>query len=105
MPWVTDTGCTATDLPGKPDLVFPSRRKVIFVHGCFWHQHGDLACQITRRPKSKQHYWLPKLERNTARDAEHLAQLTELGWDVLVIWECEVAAADRTAERIRTFLE
>ena len=68
------------DLPGKPDLAFPARRKVIFVHGCFWHQHGDTACRIARRPKSNQDYWLPKLERTVARDSEHLVQLAELGW-------------------------
>ena len=67
------------DLPGKPHLVFPGRRKVIFVHGCFWHQHADLACKISRRPRSNQDYWLPKLERNVTRDAEHQARLTELG--------------------------
>lgn len=78
---------------------------MIFVHGRFWHQHGDPTCRITRRPKSNQHYWLPKLERNAARDAEDLPQLAELGWDVLVIWECEIAAFDRTAERIRESLE
>ena len=94
-----------TDLPGRPDLVFPGRRKVIFVHGCFWHQHGDPECQIARRPKSNQHYWLPKLERNVARDGEHLAQLAVLGWDVLVVWECEIDRDRRTAERIRQFLE
>ena len=93
------------DLPGKPDLVFPSHRKVIFVHGCFWHQHSDPACRIARRPKSNRHYWLPKLESNVARDAKHQAQLAELGWDVLVIWECEVEGDGRTAERIRVFLE
>ena len=67
------------DLPGKPDLMFPGRRKVIFVHGFFWHQHADLACKISRRPRSNQDYWLPKLERNVTRDAEHQARLTELG--------------------------
>ena len=92
------------DLPGKPDLVFPSRRKVIFVHGCFWHQHADPACKIARRPQSNRDYWLPKLERNAARDAEHQARLAELGWDVLVIWECEVEAGDGLAERITSFL-
>ena len=76
------------DLPGNPDLVFPRWRKAIFVHGCFWHQHP--GCKISRQPKSNQNYWLPKLERNTVRDAEHQAQLREMGWDVLVIWECEV---------------
>ena len=92
------------DLPGKPDLVFPGRRKVIFVHGCFWHQHADLACKISRRPRSNQDYWLPKLERNVTRDAVHQARLTELGWNVLVIWECDVES-DGIADLIREFLE
>lgn len=78
---------------------------MIFVHGCFWHQHDDPACRIARRPKSNQHYWLPKLERNVVRDAEHLAQLAQLGWDVLVIWECDVIRDDGIADRIRGFLE
>jgi len=93
------------DLPGKPDLVFPSRRKVIFVHGCFWHQHADPACKISRRPQSNQDYWLPKLERNVARDAEHQARLTELGWDALVIWECETKDRDALGARIGEFLD
>ena len=77
-------------LPGKPDLVFSGRRKVIFVHGCFWHQHPDPACRIVRRPKSNLEYWRPKLERNVARDAENRVRLRHLGWEVLVVWECEV---------------
>ena len=93
------------DLPGKPDLVFPGRRKVIFVHGCFWHQHSDPACRIARRPRSNQYYWLPKLERNVARDAEHQVQLSELGWDVLVIWECDLGEDRRITDRIQGFLE
>ena len=82
------------DLPGKPDLVFQSRRKVIFVHGCFWHQHTEPTCKVARRPRSNQGYWLPKLERNVARDAEHQAYLTVSGWDVLVLWECDVEVGD-----------
>lgn len=93
------------DLPGKPDLVFPSRRKVIFVHGCFWHQHSDPACRIAHLPKSNLHYWLPKLERNVIRDAEQRAELARLGWDVLVIWECDVVRDDGIADRIRSFLQ
>ncbi len=93
------------ELPGKPDLVFLRRRKVIFVHGCFWHQHGDPACNIVRRPRSNRDYWLPKLERNAARDSEHLTSLRELGWDALVLWECEVKASNSIAERVRKFLE
>ncbi len=93
------------DLPGKPDLVFPGRRKVIFVHGCFWHQHADPACRIARRPRSNLDYWLPKLERNVSRDAENKARLAQLGWRALVIWECEVEAGGGVADRIRDFLQ
>ena len=93
------------DLPGKPDLVFPVRRKVIFVHGCFWHQHADLACRIVRQPKSNQEYWLPKLERNVARDAENFVLLRELGWKVLVIWECEVRAGSVFLKKVVEYLD
>jgi len=75
-------------LPGHPDIVLPRHRKVIFVHGCFWHRHD---CPDGRKlPRSKPEYWGPKLERNRARDARQIAELRELGWDVLVVWECEV---------------
>lgn len=73
-------------LPGRPDLVFPKHRTVVFVHGCFWHRHG---CKLASNPKSRQDYWLPKFERNTRRDAEHRAALEAAGWRVAVIWECE----------------
>ena len=90
------------DLPGKPDLVFPGRRKVIFVHGCFWHQH---ACpRGSRSPKSSRDYWIPKLKRNKQRDAENQSRLREMGWDVLVIWECEMKDRDALKERIAAFL-
>ena len=92
------------DLPGKPDLVFPGRRKIIFVHGCFWHQHGDQTCKVSRVPKSRPEYWLPKLERNKQRDAEHLQSLKEAGWKVLVLWECEVSRPMSLRRKIRTFL-
>lgn len=95
------------DLPGKPDLVFSGRRKVIFVHGCFWHQHASPACKLSpRRPQSNRDYWFPKLERNAERDAEHLERLAELGWETLVLWECEIkAAAGIIRGRISEFLE
>ena len=93
------------DLPGKPDLVFPTRRKVVFVHGCFWHQHASAACKIARVPQSNRDYWLPKLQRNAARDAEHRAKLDELGWEALTLWECEVEGAKCIRERIRQFLD
>ncbi len=91
-------------LPGKPDLVFPARRKVIFVHGCFWHQHG--RCIDGRRPKSNTEYWRPKLERNVERDRENRKALRRLGWRVLVVWECEILRAlPRALNRARKFLE
>ena len=93
------------DLPGKPDLVFSGRRKVIFVHGCFWHQHADPACRIARRPKSNREYWIPKLERNVARDSENRARLREMGWKVCVIWECEVRAGSRFLDKAREYLD
>lgn len=90
-------------LPGRPDLVFGSRRKVIFVHGCFWHQHD--CAKGNRTPKTNRAYWAYKLRRNMERDGENQAQLRELGWQVLVIWECETKDLEALEERIRKFLE
>ena len=80
------------DLPGKPDLVFPSRRAVIFVHGCFWHLHR--GCREGRIPDSRQDYWRPKLTGNVKRDKQNRKKLVEMGWRVLTIWECEIADAN-----------
>lgn len=91
------------DLPGKPDLVFGPRRKAIFVHGCFWHQHAD--CREGRPPGSNTAYWSPKLKRNVERDAEHLAGLKAQGWDTLVIWECETKDAKALAQHLKKFLK
>ena len=95
------------DLPGKPDLVFGPRRKVIFVHGCFWHQHSDPTCKISRIPKSKLDYWGPKLSRNTERDKQRQAELKIQGWRVLIVWECETKqkSLDDLSVKIRDFLE
>lgn len=93
------------DLPGRPDMIFPGRRKIIFVHGCFWHQHPDSDCKLAHRPRSNLEYWGPKLRRNQERDAAHRERLAELGWDVLLIWECEVKAGDDLAGRIKSFLD
>lgn len=90
------------DIPGKPDLVFPGRRKVIFIHGCFWHQHP--GCREGRLPKSNLTYWLPKLKRNTERDEAALAQLAASGWDVLVLWECETKSLEATRKVLLNFL-
>jgi DNA mismatch endonuclease (patch repair protein) len=94
----------AKDLPGKPDLVFRSRKKVIFVHGCFWHQHQTVKCPISRRPQSNPGYWGAKLARNVERDAEHLAALRKAGWKVLVVWECETENGQVLEKRLRKFL-
>jgi len=89
-------------LPGRPDLVFVNRKKVIFVHGCFWHRHDN--CADGRLPKSNASYWEPKLARNVERDAEHLAKLKATGWKVLVIWECQTADQHQLSKRLRRFL-
>lgn len=89
------------DLPGKPDLVFGPRRKVIFVHGCFWHCHN---CKVAHDPKSNRDYWGPKLERNKLRDGENLRALLSGGWQSLVIWECELCDPSALCERISKFL-
>ena len=87
-------------LPGKPDLVLPKYRAVVFVHGCFWHQHPD--CPEAVRPQSRQEYWEAKLNRNMERDALNTEKLQELGWRVLVVWECELRPSRRgqTIERL-----
>lgn len=90
-------------LPGHPDLVFASRRKVIFVHGCFWHRHP--RCKNTRLPKSKLDFWKPKLEDNRKRDLKSQRMLRKLGWAYLVIWECEVNGTEVLTKRIIDFLE
>ena len=89
-------------LPGRPDMVFASRKKVIFVHGCFWHRHAD--CRLARLPKSKLDFWLPKLERNRERDREVQEELRRRDWAVLVVWECEVSDLESLALRIDMFL-
>ena len=91
------------DLPGSPDLVFPARMKVIFVHGCFWHRHPDPTCRLARLPKSKLDFWGPKLETNKKRDERNLALLIGLEWDTLEIWECQTKDRERLGARIRDF--
>ena len=92
-------------LPGKPDLVFASRRKVIFVHGCFWHGHEDPKCLDGRAPRSNLNYWLPKLKRNKERDAANVVALTELGWQVLEVWECELRKVEAVQAKLIGFLD
>jgi DNA mismatch endonuclease, patch repair protein len=91
------------DLPGKPDLVFPGRKKIVFVHGCFWHQHQ--GCREGRLPGTRREYWEPKLARNQERDVLAQTELQALGWDVLTLWECDlVKAPGAIAGRLRRFL-
>lgn len=91
-------------LSGTPDLAFPSRRKAIYVHGCFWHQHPDPACRLARMPKNNLDYWRPKLQRNMDRDVENLVALAALGWEALVVWECQLRDVEDLENRIRAFL-
>lgn len=88
-------------LPGTPDLVFARYRTVVFVHGCFWHQHP--GCYHSGHPASNRAYWKPKLERVVARDARHHSELEALGWRVIVIWECEISdeALQALADEVR----
>lgn len=91
------------DLPGKPDLVFPSRHAVIFMHGCFWHRHK--GCSLARLPKSKLDFWGPKLEANRKRDSRNQRRLKDLGWRVLIVWECQMADVNRVSVLVREFLQ
>lgn len=92
------------DLPGKPDLVFGPKRKVIFVHGCFWHGHDDPKCVDGRLPKSNLGYWKTKIARNRERDQARQRELKDLGWDALVIWDCETTDQATLAAKINSFL-
>ena len=92
------------NLPGTPDLVFKKRKKVILVHGCFWHQHNN--CKQGRTPKSRQGYWKTKLAKNVERDLKNKTELIKLGWSVMTIWECQISdtKATRLTKRIVSFL-
>lgn len=90
------------DLPGTPDIVFRSKKKAIFVNGCFWHMHG---CQFAQVPKSRPEFWIPKLQRNKLRDTAKVESLISLGWSVLVIWECETKNESALRDRLVTFLK
>ena len=90
-------------LPGKPDLVFAGRRKVIFVHGCFWHGHE--GCKKGQLPKSRLDYWKPKIEANKQRDYGNETRLKDSGWNVLVVWQCDLKDSASLEARIVEFLE
>lgn len=90
-------------LPGSPDLVFPKRRAVVFVHGCFWHRHDD--CRYTTTPKSNEDFWRKKFQENIARDKLHVEMLQALGWRVAIVWECALKhSEDETAQAVEEWL-
>lgn len=89
-------------LPGSPDIIFTRKKKVIFVHGCFWHRHD--GCPLARLPKSRLDFWIPKLEGNRERDKCTLHQLKSRGWEVLVIWECELKDLNSLEKMLNGFL-
>ena len=91
------------DLPGKPDIVLPRHRKIILVHGCFWHGHTD--CRRGTRPVTNAAFWNTKIDRNIARDTKVLAELQALGWTVLTVWDCETRDTAKLQEQIQQFLE
>ena len=91
------------DLPGKPDITLPKYKKVVFVHGCFWHGHTD--CPRSKLPISNQFFWRDKLGKNKERDKVSVNNLIELGWDVLVVWECEIKDTHKLKSKLFAFLE
>ena len=93
----------ARDLPGVPDLVFRSRKRVIFVHGCFWHRHAN--CALARMPKSRIDFWETKLEGNRKRDEKNRKALSREGWKVLTIWECQLKHTARLEGRLGRFFD
>ena len=90
------------DLPGCPDIVFPRHRAVIVVHGCFWHRHP--GCKHASSPKTRESYWKNKFKDNVVRDTRNETALRDLGWRVMVIWECETKDHEAVADRIESFL-
>lgn len=92
------------ELPGKPDIVFTRRKKVIFVHGCFWHQHSKADCPYSSPPKSNLEYWTPKFKANKERDARNIENLEQLGWRVIELWECELEESDGWKVKLEKFI-
>jgi DNA mismatch endonuclease, patch repair protein len=91
-----------SDLAGKPDLVFPRRRKIIFIHGCFWHKHKCRYGKVI--PKTNMEYWQTKRERNAARDKRNRKSLEKEGWEIFVVWECWIRNKDTLKQRLASFL-
>ena len=91
------------DLPGRPDLVLPRLRTVIFVHGCFWHRHA--RCRYATTPATRRAFWLEKFERNVERDRRTAAALRRLGWSVITVWECQLRRPEKVRVRLERMLE
>jgi DNA mismatch endonuclease (patch repair protein) len=91
------------DLPGRPDLVFPARKAVIFIHGCFWHRHSCAAGD--RIPKSRVNFWRAKLEGNASRDRRAVRKLRRTGWRVLILWECHLTDGEKLRVKLLRFLD
>lgn len=91
----------AKELPGSPDIVVRKRKKAVFVHGCFWHQHP--GCRLAKKPSARPEYWLPKFARNQERDRLALAALADRGWQTLVVWECELEQLGRLRSKLKKF--
>lgn len=91
------------NLPGTPDIVLPKYNTVIFVHGCFWHQHS--GCSKSRRPSSNQNYWEKKLDGNIERDKKKIAELKKMGWKAIIVWQCEIENESEILRKIRAFLQ
>ena len=91
-------------LPGSPDIVLRPRKKVIFVNGCFWHQHSAKSCKLSKVPKSNLGYWLPKLKRNRARDRKVHRELRLAGWQIMTVWECQTENLPALERRLTKFL-
>jgi DNA mismatch endonuclease (patch repair protein) len=92
----------AGDLPGKPDIIFTARKKAIFVHGCFWH--GHLGCRYAKLPKTRIEFWSEKMDRNRVRDERAVMQLQTLGWECMVVWQCELKDTKSTVAALAEFL-
>lgn len=93
----------AKDLPGRPDIVFRSRKSVIFVHGCFWHRHE--GCRLAYTPKTRKDFWKQKFARNVERDIEVTSALQSMDWKFLILWECETGDSEKVAEKLSDFLD